>query len=145
MTKRWTTHGGSRTLLYRVWQGLHQRCENPTAQEFEHYGGRGIIVCPDWFEFAPFRDWALTHGYAEGLSIDRVDVNGDYEPANCEWVPLWENTRRQKGCKLDADDVRAIRLALAAGETQRSIARRYGVDQTQVSHIHRRRSWAHLD
>ena len=147
------THGGSRTKLYRVWQGIHQRCSNPADPRYAHYGAKGVVVCPQWSSFPTFRDWALAQGYYEPqgerralrLSLDRIDVDGPYAPENCEWVPLWENTRRQKGLKLAPDDVRAIRCRLAAGETQQSIADSFSVSKAAVQKINVGRSWAHLD
>lgn len=80
------THGQTKTKLYHVWASMKNRCLNDNDANFRHYGGRGIKVCDDWLKFEPFRNWALSHGYEEGLSIDRIDVNGNYESSNCRWV-----------------------------------------------------------
>lgn len=88
--------------LYKIWDGMHYRCENPNAGSYKNYGGRGITVCPDWTGgegFDRFREWAVAHGYAENLQIDRIDNDLGYEPDNCRWVTQQENSlnRRPRG------------------------------------------------
>lgn len=96
---RETTHGGSRTNLYRIWACMRDRCSNPRARAFKWYGGKGVAVCEEWREFSAFRDWAASNGYKPGLSIDRVDSDGPYAPQNCEWVTRSENTHRMQMSK----------------------------------------------
>lgn len=81
------THGDSKTRLYRIWLYMRKRCYNSNASNYKDYGGRGIRVCPEWDkDYTAFKLWAIQNGYNDTLSIDRVDVNGDYTPANCRWV-----------------------------------------------------------
>ena len=85
-------HGGSSTALYRTYSNMIQRCGNSKNNAFKHYGGRGINVCAEWLAgFGAFEKWALASGYAPGLTIDRIDPDGNYEPSNCRWVTFGEN------------------------------------------------------
>lgn len=79
------THGMKGSRLYRIWVGMKTRCLNSNMPYYKNYGGRGITICEEWLEFEPFRDWALANGYRDDLTIDRLDVNGNYCPSNCAW------------------------------------------------------------
>lgn len=84
------------TRLYVIWQGMLQRCENPNNPGYKRYGGRGITVCTEWHDFQIFRAWALTHGYKDVLTIERIDVNSGYNPFNCIWIPWKIQPRNQE-------------------------------------------------
>jgi len=95
---RFVKHGdaGKKTRLYNIWVGMRNRCLNENNHKYKVYGGRGIIVCSEWSDFVVFKEWALKNGYEEALSIERVDVNGNYEPKNCTWIPLEDQAKNRR-------------------------------------------------
>lgn len=84
------------TRLYRIWQSMKARCNRLTDTAYKNYGARGITVCTEWQEFEPFRDWSLANGYTEKLTIERNNVDGNYQPDNCRYIPLGEQTRNTR-------------------------------------------------
>lgn len=80
--------------LYRIWHGMKQRCGNPNNLSYKYYGGKGIEVCFEWLDFKVFMRWALSNGYQDKLTIDRKDVKQGYNPENCQWITLSENTSK---------------------------------------------------
>lgn len=90
-------HGDAGTKLYHVWANMKQRCLNSRNKRYKDWGGRGITVCKEWLEsYDNFKAWALSSGYHEGLSIDRIDNDGDYCPDNCRWATASEQRRNQR-------------------------------------------------
>lgn len=80
--------GHSKDRLYRTWMGMHNRCYNHNHDRFKWYGGKGISICDEWHEFISFRAWALSNGYTDELTIDRIDADRNYCPDNCKWVDM---------------------------------------------------------
>lgn len=96
-----TKHGDARrgkiARLYRIYQLMKGRCYNSNQSGYKWYGGRGIRVCDKWREnYLYFKEWALANGYAETLTIDRIDSDGDYEPTNCRWVNMTVQNNNKK-------------------------------------------------
>lgn len=92
------THGMTNTRLHGIWKNMKNRCTNKNSDDYYLYGGRGISICDEWLNnFENFKDWSISNGYSDNLTIDRQDVNGNYEPSNCRWISQksqCNNTRR---------------------------------------------------
>lgn len=93
-------HNLCKSRLYRIWGAMKTRCYNPKFQYFKNYGGRGIIICKEWLnDFQAFYKWAMSHGYRDGLSIDRIDNDKGYSPDNCRWVTMKEQRHNRRDSK----------------------------------------------
>ena len=94
-------HGMTHTRLYTIWCFMKKRCLNNNRRDFKYYGGRGIKVCDEWKEnFKCFYEWAMSSGYADNLTLDRIDANGNYKPSNCRWVTMKEQCENRKSNRL---------------------------------------------
>ena len=88
------SHHESHTPLHNIWCGMNNRC-NPKHIHSDRYGKRGISVCEEWSDYTKFAEWARSNGYKEGLTIERLDVNGDYCPENCTWIEFGKQARNR--------------------------------------------------
>ena len=95
ITKSKIKHNGKGTRLYRIWKDMNNRTTNPNNSSFEHYGKKGIVVCNEWKDFVIFKEWALSNGYNNTLTIDRINNDGNYEPNNCRWVAMTVQARNK--------------------------------------------------
>lgn len=92
------SHGMNRTVEYEAWCGMIKRCTNPNYSGFSNYGGRGITICERWLDFKAFYDDMGDR--PDNTSLDRVDVNGNYEPSNCRWATPKEQCRNRRNNRL---------------------------------------------
>lgn len=126
-----STHGKSKTRLYKIWSSMLGRCRNKNHPAYKNYGGRGIHVCAEWHEFLPFEKWAFDNGYDPSAkrgecTIDRIDTNGDYEPSNCRWTDIASQERNRR-------NVRKIRCTNGKiYESQTQAADEFGVKQSCI-------------
>ena len=81
--------------LFNIWRDMIRRCENPKRQNYKWYGAKGITVCEEWHDFDTFVKWALSSGYKDNLTIDRIDNSKNYEPSNCRWLNKKEQCRHR--------------------------------------------------
>ena len=129
-----TTHGKKKTRLYGIWEGIKKRCYSENSYAYPYYGGRGIVMDSEWKEnFQAFYDWAMSNGYKSNLTIERIDVNGNYEPSNCCWITKGEqtnNTRNTHYITVDGKTQNIAQWAKELGITRYRIDAAYqrGVD-----------------
>lgn len=144
-----TTHGAARsyrqTLEYRSWIGMKERCSNPKNKCYASYGGRGIRVCDRWI--SDFSQFLADMGPKPSPkhSIDRIDNDGHYEPANCRWATTTQQVRNSRRTRLDPRKVRAIRLLVGNGFSRADVASWFGIHETYVGVLFRRRSWIDVE
>lgn len=114
--------------LYGVYKGMKRRCYNPKEHEYERYGGRGIKICDEWLnDYGAFRTWAMANGYQQGLTIDRIDNDGNYCPENCRWATRKEqnnNTSQNRRISFDGLTLTVTEWAKKIGITQQALQKR---------------------
>lgn len=97
-----TKHGKARTRIYNIWLSMRARCNSPNNPNYKYYGAKGITVCDEWNStegFVNFYNWAVTNGYEDSLSIDRIDFNKGYSPSNCRWA-TWQQQIENRSCTV---------------------------------------------
>ena len=119
--------------LRRIYNGMKQRCYNPNIDNYSNYGGRGISICEEWLnDREAFIEWALSHGYSNNLSIDRIDVNGNYEPSNCRWATDKQQRNNQRPRKAGGNRKKVVFDICGVKLPAREWCRKYGVSYETV-------------
>lgn len=125
------------------WQDAKARCFRPTKRNYKDYGGRGITMCDMWIhDFAAFYDHIGP--CPEGLTLDRIDVNGNYEPGNVRWATLEEQSQNRRSTKTTKEEVELLRNEHAAGATTMSLASKYNLPYQLVLNVILRRTWKNI-
>ena len=130
-----TKHGDSYSRLYKIWQGMKDRCNS----NHPNYGALGVTYCSDWENYESFKKWATNNGYSDKLTLDRIDVFGNYEPKNCRWATPAEQSRNRR-IGLSWEAVRAIRK-LVPDFTYQFIADKFMVSKATVGLVARNKIW----
>lgn len=110
------THQQSKTRIYRIWGGMRNRCSNPNDKAWKRYGGRGITVCPQWGKFECFLQ-DMGHPPTSKHTLDRIDVNGHYEPSNCRWATPEEQANNKRNTRYITFQNKTQSLTLWSRET----------------------------
>ena len=99
------THGHSGTRLHRIWKNMKSRCYNPRVKSYKDYGAKGVRLCEEWKDsFSAFYSWAMSHGYQDELTIDRINPAGNYEPNNCRWATRAEQSKNKRANKKEVGE-----------------------------------------
>ncbi len=135
-------HGKCNTKLYGIWLAMKARCRCETDAGYKYYGARGILVCAEWNDFNVFELWAKRSGYKIGLTIDRINNDGNYEPLNCRFVTHTENMQNSRVAKLDWYDVNLIRQIYSIFRlNKREISELFPVSADTIGDIVEYRTW----
>lgn len=157
--KSTTKHGlANKHPLYKCWKNMKTRCYNPKNKNYKSYGDKGIIVCNEWKnDSTAFLKWAFANGWLKGLSIDRINNNGNYEPENCRFISGSENTRKvfidnplhlrgsnHKDATINEEIVREIKKMLLEGHRQYIVQNKFGISRNIIYQIANNKTWKHV-
>jgi hypothetical protein len=124
---------------------MKTRCYNPNTVSYQHYGGRGIRICSEWrYSFTNFYNWAISHGWRPGLTIERRNNDGNYEPSNCMFIPAGEQAQNNRRALLRAHQIPIIRERYRLGESQQVLAADFGVADSTISAVVTRMTWKNI-
>lgn len=135
------THGKCGTRLYKIWDGMKQRCNDINNRGYLNYGGRGIKITPEWKEFKEFQKWANLSGYTDDLTIERKNNDIGYSPENCSWE-TWNTQARNRRSTVLTEDVASIVITMHKyGTSIPKIAKTLGLARQTICHVVYNRSW----
>lgn len=118
-------HGDKGTRLYNIWKDIKKRCTKPNSSNYKNYGAKGIAICNEWLDFIRFREWSEINGYADKLTIDRINVKDGYYPNNCRWVTMVIQNRNKSNNRTFFLDGESITMA--------EVCERYNITQSKLS------------
>jgi hypothetical protein len=128
-----SVRGLSSSKLYRKFSSMKHRCYNPKDKNYVYYGARGIRICDEWLhDFLSFYKWAIANGYKDGLTIERINTDGNYEPANCKWIPMAEqqiNKRTNLIININGEEITIAEYSRRIGIEEGTLYRRYHHNQ----------------
>ena len=134
------THGMSKTRTYVCWLDARKRCFSPKNKRFSDYGARGITMCEAWAQ--SFEAFYADMGDApSGMTLERDDVNGNYEPGNCRWATRARQAQNRRTTVLSAEKAQEIRARSARGESAESLAEQFGTTRANVQHVISGKTW----
>lgn len=139
LRRHFSTHGETKTHLYKLWARMKNRCLSSSSGGYKAYGAKGVSVCDDWLSFEPFRDWSFSHGYDETLTIERRDPFGNYEPANCCWIPMSQQYLNKRNTLRALDGRRVVEIrqerGISAGAFHRRLKRGWSVERAATETV----------
>lgn len=146
ITDTYQTHGLSSHPLFHVWKNMRHRCLNPNNASYSRYGGRSISIYSEWKDDPQaFYDWAIQAGWQDGLQIDRIDNDGNYEPSNCRFVSQQENSQNTSRTKMTPEKVRLLRaMRECGGVTLDELTAMFGISKPTAYGICRGDSWSNV-
>ena len=129
--------------LWSTWRNMRDRCNRSTNQDYQYYGGKGIVVCNEWNDYLEFKKWSILNGYTLNgkLQIDRIDSNKNYSPDNCRWVDAKTNQRNRDCIILNEEKANEIRTLIYSGLDDIEISKMYKVHKDTIRDIRTGRTW----
>lgn len=136
-------HGHASTRLYKIYKGIKNRCYNQRDLSYKNYGAKQILMCDEWLNFESFYEWSRKNGYAENLTIDRIDNAQGYCPENCRWVTSTQQGQNRSPC-LKVDDVMEIKKMLCDRVDVRLICKKYKRSASTINRIKNNKAWRNI-